>query len=154
MGGNDAFIVLKDANLEWAVDCAYRSRILNAGQACNGAKRFIITAPVYDRFKEMLIEKIKKNTVIGDPMDRSVNLGPLVTERQLEILQYQIGQALGEGGGRHLYGDFDLKKNRPNLEAGNYSDVHVLEGINPDSNIYTEEFFGPVFNLFKVGDSK
>lgn len=88
MGGNDAFIVLKDANLEWAVDCAYRSRILNAGQACNSAKRFIITAPVYDQFKEMLIEKIKKNTVIGDPMDRSVNVGPLVTERQLEILQH------------------------------------------------------------------
>jgi succinate-semialdehyde dehydrogenase/glutarate-semialdehyde dehydrogenase len=86
MGGNDAFVVLKDANLPAAVEAAYRSRMSNSGQACNAAKRFIITAPVYDKFKDMLLEKIKLTTVIGNPMDRNTNLGPLVTENQLSRL--------------------------------------------------------------------
>jgi len=56
---------------------AYTSRMGNSGQACINAKRFIITAPVYDEFKDRLIEKIRSTTVIGDPMDPKVNLGPL-----------------------------------------------------------------------------
>jgi succinate-semialdehyde dehydrogenase/glutarate-semialdehyde dehydrogenase len=80
MGGNDAFVVLKDANLPAAVEAAYRSRMSNSGQACNAAKRFIITAPVYDKFKDLLIDKIRQTTVIGDPLDRKTNLGPMVTE--------------------------------------------------------------------------
>ena len=87
MGGNDPFVVLKDANLPLAVEAAYKSRMSNGGQMCNSAKRFIITAPVYNQFKEMLLDKIKNTTVIGDPMDRSVNLGPLVSENQYHLLQ-------------------------------------------------------------------
>ena len=82
LGGNDPFVVLKDANMERAVNAAYTSRMGNSGQACINAKRFIITAPVYDEFKERLVEKIKKTTVIGDPLDPAVNLGPLALERQ------------------------------------------------------------------------
>ena len=81
LGGSDPFVVLKDANLEKAVDAAYASRMGNSGQACINAKRLIITSPVYDEFRDRLIEKIKKTTVIGDPMDHAVNLGPLALER-------------------------------------------------------------------------
>ena len=88
LGGNDPFVVLKDADLERAVECAYISRMANSGQACINAKRFIITSPVYDEFKERLVEKIKKTTVIGDPMDPEVNLGPLALERQKTKLLY------------------------------------------------------------------
>lgn len=87
MSGNDAFVVLKDANIEAAVNAAVKSRMMNNGQACKAAKRFIITEAVYDKFKDMLIEKIKKTIVIGDPMDRNVNLGPLVSGQRLEKLQ-------------------------------------------------------------------
>lgn len=93
LGGNDPFIVLKDANLERAVDAAYASRMGNSGQACINAKRFIITSPVYDKFRDMLVEKIKRSTKIGDPMDRSVNLGPLALARQKEKLMEQIKNA-------------------------------------------------------------
>jgi len=81
LGGNDPFVVLKDADMSKAVDAAYASRMANNAQACINAKRFIISASVYDEFKERLIEKIKETTVIGDPMDRKVNLGPLVTRK-------------------------------------------------------------------------
>ena len=87
LGGNDPFVVLKDANLELAVDAAYTSRMINSAQACNNAKRFICTAPVYDEFRERLIEKIKSTAVIGDPMDRATNIGPLASLKQKDILQ-------------------------------------------------------------------
>ena len=79
LGGNDPFIVLKDADMKKAVDAAFTSRMLNNGQACLNAKRFIITSVVYDEFRERLIEKIKRSTVMGDPMDRRTNLGPLAS---------------------------------------------------------------------------
>ena len=79
--------------MERAVDAAYISRMVNSGQACINAKRFIITAPVYDEFKERLIEKIKSTTVIGDPMDRETNLGPLALMKQKETLLAQLEKA-------------------------------------------------------------
>ena len=97
LGGNDPFVVLKDADMEKAVDAAYTSRMVNSAQACNNAKRFIVTAPVYDEFRDRLVEKIKSSTVIGDPMDRKTNLGPLASQRQKEILQEQCGRAVTEG---------------------------------------------------------
>ena len=69
LGGSDPFVVLKDADMERAVDAAYASRMANNGQACINAKRFIITAPVYDEFRDRLVEKIKSTVVIGDPMN-------------------------------------------------------------------------------------
>lgn len=82
LGGSDPFVVLRDADLAKAVDAAYVSKMTNAGQVCRSAKRFIVCSSVYDDFKERLIEKIRSTTVMGDPMDRSVNLGPLVTQIQ------------------------------------------------------------------------
>jgi len=86
LGGSDPFVVMKDANMERAVDAAWTSRTSNTGQACINAKRFIITAPVYDEFKERLLEKIKSTAVIGDPMDPLTNIGPLASQKQKELL--------------------------------------------------------------------
>jgi succinate-semialdehyde dehydrogenase/glutarate-semialdehyde dehydrogenase len=102
----------------------------------------------------MLVEKIRKSIVIGDPMDRNVNLGPLVTEGALDKLNKQIQKAIKEGGAKHVYGDLDIRATRPELAEGNYTDAIILEGMDHDSHIYKEEFFGPVFNLFKVANSK
>lgn len=81
LGGSDPFVVLKDANLDRAIDAAYASRMGNSGQACINAKRFIITAPVYDEFRDRLIDKIQRTVKIGDPMDPDTNLGPLALKR-------------------------------------------------------------------------
>lgn len=154
LGGNDPFIVLKDADLEKAVDAAYTSRMVNSAQACNNAKRFIISAVVYDEFKDRLIEKIKSTTVIGDPMDRTTNLGPLATMKQKEILQEQCARAVSEGDAEIVYGSPKFRMDDPELKNGAYFAPVVIEDMNTDSNIYNEEFFGPVFNLFKVDSSK
>ena len=79
LGGSDPFVVLKEADLEQAVNVAYTSRMGNTGQVCCSAKRFIITAPVYDEFRDRLVDKIMSTAVIGDPTDPTVNVGPLAT---------------------------------------------------------------------------
>jgi acyl-CoA reductase-like NAD-dependent aldehyde dehydrogenase len=126
LGGNDAFVVLKDANLEAAVEAAYTSRMMCAGQMCNAAKRFILEAPIYDKFKDMLIAKIKSSTVIGDPMNPNVNLGPMAGEAHLEKIKNQVERAVNEGGADHIYGDYDIRTTRPELADGNYTDVLVF----------------------------
>ena len=154
LGGSDPFVVLKDANLERAVDVAYTSRMGNTGQVCTSAKRFIITAPVYDEFRDRLIEKIKSTVNIGDPMDPAVNCGPLAMDRQKDTLLRQLNMATTEGQAKISLGNLGFSMSDPSLKNGNFVDVMLLEGMNSNSKAYKEELFGPVFNLFKVNSSK
>ena len=108
---------------------------------------------MYDEFRDRLVEKVKTTTVIGDPMDPKVNLGPLALERQAVLIKDQVRRAISEGGATLIHGEIDLKMEDPELAAGNYVDAMVLEGMNPESEIYKEELFGPVFNLFRVHSS-
>lgn len=87
LGGSDPFIVLEDTDLDFAIAKAYASRMVNNGQACINAKRFIIQDTIYDQFRDGLVEKIKASTKIGDPMDKSVTLGPLASAVQAERLR-------------------------------------------------------------------
>ena len=155
LGGNDPFVVLKDADMEKAVDAAYASRMVCNAQACINAKRFIVTSMVYDEFRDRLVEKIKSSTVMGDPMDPKVNLGPLVSHKQKQILQDQVERALTEGDAELIYGSHkDIEMKDSELENGSFFSPVVLEDMNTDSEIYNEEMFGPVFNLFRVDSSK
>lgn len=154
LGGSDPFIVLKDADMERAVETAYLSRMSNSGQACINAKRFIITAPVYDEFRDRLIEKIKSTTKIGDPSDPETNLGPLALKRQKTKLMEQLKMAVAEGGAHIVHGNQNYRMEDPELVNGNFVDTFVLEDMDTDSKAYREEFFGPVFNLYKVDSSK
>ena len=156
LGGSDPFVVLKDADLERAVEAAYASRMGNTGQACINAKRFIVASPVYDEFRDRLVEKIRSTAVIGDPMEHATNVGPLAMARAKENLLRQLAMATSEGGARVTHGDlgFDIGATNPELKDGNYVEPIVLEGMSPESNAYHEELFGPVFNLFKVGTSE
>ena len=79
-------MLIKLFDLERAVDAAFKSRIANTGQVCIAAKRFIITAPVYDEFRDRLIEKIHSSVKIGDPMDPANNVGPLALKQQKTLL--------------------------------------------------------------------
>ena len=77
LGGSDPFLVFNDADLELAIDKAIAGRLHTNGQACNNSKRFLVNDKVYDHFKEMLVEKIRKYVRIGDPMDPQTTIGPL-----------------------------------------------------------------------------
>lgn len=89
LGGNDAFIVLDDADLDLAVAGAIKSRSINSGQSCNGAKRFIVTEKVAEPFTIKLIEAAAELKV-GDPLDETTNVGPLARKDLMEKVKSRL----------------------------------------------------------------
>ena len=143
LGGSDPFIVLESANLEEAVATAVKARMLNNGQSCIAAKRFIVAETISDRFEAALLEKFQALT-IGDPMDKDTDIGPLATESIRSELHQQV-QSAADLGAKVLTGG-ELISDR----AGNYYPPTILSDIPVDSATAQEEFFGPVALLFRV----
>ena len=144
LGGSDPFIVLDDANIEKAVAQAVWSRMLNDGQQCTAAKRFIVSEKVADRFLAGFTETLKKLQP-GDPMAQETTLPPLSSESQAKTLESQIDLAVSHGarvllGGRRI--------DRP----GAFLEPTILTDVRPDSPAYREEFFGPVALFFRAKD--
>ena len=142
LGGSDAFIVLEDADLDRTVPWAVWGRMVNAGQTCSAAKRFIVLESIADkflaRFKHAL-EALKP----GDPMDESTTHGPLCSEAALLQLLAQVDAAVAAGatllmGGKRIQ--------RP----GSSMQTTILCDIRPDNPAFREEFFGPVVSFFRV----
>ena len=144
LGGSDPFIVLGSADLETAVTTAVKARMLNNGQSCIAAKRFIVVEEIADRFGQKLVEKFAALKV-GDPTQLDTDLGPLATPNILKDLDYQVSQAV-KNGAKVLMGGHKL--DRP----GNYYEATILTDIPPGSPAEKEEFFGPVALLFKVAN--
>lgn len=147
LGGSDPFIVLRSADLESAVSTAVKSRMLNNGQSCIAAKRFIVVESVADVFERRLVEQFEALRV-GDPMDSNTDLGPLATPEILTILERQVQMSLKQGA-RLLTGGHPLRENVP---GGNFYAPTILTDIPLESPAYREELFGPVAVLFRVAD--
>ena len=144
LGGNDAFIVLDDADLEKTIEWAVWAKMNNTGQCCVAAKRFIVVEKLAERF----LEKFKAALMEfkpGDPMDSATTLAPLSTESALLQLLNQVEQAIARGAGLVLGG------NRIERE-GSFMEPTILDNIKPDNPAYREEFFGPVALFFRVKD--
>ena len=139
LGGSDACIVLDDADLEQAVATGVLSRCINTGQSCIAAKRFIVQAPVFDRFSEMFVDAMAAKR-LGDPTDAETQLGPLAREDLRDQLADQVEAAM-QAGGRRLLGGTRL--DRP----GFYYPATVIA----DAPI-EEEWFGPAAALLSVAD--
>jgi succinate-semialdehyde dehydrogenase / glutarate-semialdehyde dehydrogenase len=142
LGGSDPFIVMPSANIEKAAGTAVTARILNNGQSCISAKRFIVAEPVAEEFEHRFVKRMQALKV-GDPMDPATELGPLASADALEDLHAQVEAAIHSGarlltGGRRI--------DRP----GNFYEPTVLTNISKDSPAYGEELFGPVACLFRV----
>lgn len=145
LGGSDPFIVLESADLDVAVATAVKARMINNGQSCIAAKRFIVVEAIADAFEQKLVEKFDA-LQIGDPLQEQTDLGPLATPDILHDLDLQV-QTSVEKGARLLTGGQALT-NRP----GNFYTATILTDISPNSPAYHEEFFGPVALLFRVPD--
>ena len=145
LGGSDPFIVLDDSDIDLAVEKAYISRMVNNGQACINAKRFIIMDSVYDKFRDALIDKIS-TTKIGDAMDSAVNLGPLAIKHLTEKLVDQVNDSVNQGCKKTYEGPEPISGD----PRGNFFKPVVLENIPTNSRAYCEELFGPVFSLYRV----
>ena len=139
LGGSDAFIVLEDADVTKAAEVAVRSRMLNAGQACNVAKRFIAVKPVANDFLHEIEQKIK-GLVQGDPLEGATDLGPLARIDLAENLGQQLDRSI-TGGAQALI-------------HGSQHDCHVspslLTGVKPGQPAFDEETFGPLAAVIEV----
>ncbi|MEA5577616.1 NAD-dependent succinate-semialdehyde dehydrogenase [Anabaena sp. UHCC 0451] len=145
LGGSDPFIVLESADLELAVSTAVTARMLNNGQSCIAAKRFILAETIADQFEKMLLAKFQ-TLKIGDPFADDTDIGPLATPGILQDLDQQVKIAV-KSGARVLTGGNALK-DRP----GNFYPPTIIIDIPLDHPIAKEEFFGPVALLFRVAN--
>jgi succinate-semialdehyde dehydrogenase/glutarate-semialdehyde dehydrogenase len=144
LGGSDPFIVMPSADLTAAIETAVKARVVNSGQSCIAAKRFIVAEAVADAFERGFTAKMGALKV-GDPLDPATEVGPLATKSVLTDLDDQVRRSVAAGA-RVLTGGQPL--DRP----GNYYAPTVLTDIRPGSPAYTEELFGPVAALFRVRD--
>ncbi|MGB5960232.1 MAG: NAD-dependent succinate-semialdehyde dehydrogenase [Coleofasciculaceae cyanobacterium] len=145
LGGSDPFIILKSADLEQATVAAVTARMLNNGQSCIAAKRFIVEDSIADQFEQGFVEKFQMLKV-GDPMDENIDVGPLATPSILQELD-QLVQTCIEKGCKVLTGGQALS-DRP----GNFYAPTILTDFPAGTPADQEEFFGPVALLFRVPD--
>ncbi|ANN48173.1 succinate-semialdehyde dehydrogenase [Levilactobacillus brevis] len=146
LGGSDAFIVLADADIDEAVNLAWRVRLYNAGQVCTSSKRFIVADSLYDQFVAALKEKFQA-MVPGDPMDDQTTLAPMNSKRAKEKLQDQVDRSIA-GGATVAYG------NEPIDLPGQFFQPTILTDIQPDNPLFYEEMFGPVAQVYRVADDQ
>ena len=153
LGGSDPFVVLPSADLEAAVEAAVTARLMNNGQSCIAAKRFILVGDIADEFEQKLAKRFSAQQV-GNPLEAEVEIGPLATAGILEELDAQVQACLRQGARALVGGDvFGLKeKLSDDLQGGNFYPPTVLVSIPPGTPADKEEFFGPVALVFRVGD--
>lgn len=151
LGGSDPFIVLESADVELAALTAAKARMINNGQSCVAAKRFIVAESVADEFTEKFITHLQ-HWKIGDPFDVTTQLGPLATEKILFELDQQVQTAV-EHGAKVLLGGSSLKNSESlpeSIRSGHFYPPTVLARITPHNPVFTQEFFGPVALVFTV----
>jgi len=146
LGGSDAFIILEDADLDKTVEWAVVGRMNNNGQCCVASKRFIAVESVADEFLEKFKNRLS-NLVVGDPMDKLTELGPLSSELAAVQLEDQVKRSVAAGakvvlGGKRL--------DRP----GAFMAPTILTDIKPGNPAYHEELFGPVASFYRVMDEQ
>ena len=146
MGGKNPLVVLDDADLERAVMCAIDGAFYGTGQRCTASSRIIVTEGIHDRFVEALAERARSLRV-GDALDPETQIGPVVSEQQLEQNLQYVTIAKDEGG-KVLTGGETLSLD----QRGYYMAPTVITDTAPDQRINCEEVFGPVASTVRVRD--
>ena len=144
LGGNDAFIILADADWDELKQVVPQARLYNAGQVCTSSKRFIVMDSMYDQFLEIL-QTAFSQVKMGDPMDEATTLAPLSSKEAKEKLQSQVDAAIA-GGAQVYYG------NQPVDLPGQFFQPTILTDIAHDNPIFDQELFGPVASVYRVHD--
>jgi len=140
LGGADAFIILKDADIEKAAKVAVQARMLNNGQSCIAAKRFIIDKSVLSSFISLINSELDL-LKIGNPLENGIQVGPLARADLREEIHSQVEQTIEQGatllrGGKFIEGD------------GYFYEPTIISNLKPGMKLYYEESFGPVFSIF------
>nr|WP_321228209.1 NAD-dependent succinate-semialdehyde dehydrogenase [uncultured Psychroserpens sp.] len=143
LGGNNACIILEDANLEKHMDTIVKSRMQNTGQSCIAAKRFIVVESIYDQFLESFTTKVK-DLKSGDPSNKETNVGVLARKDLADTLEKQVEKSIKKGANVH----FGNKKEQT------YYQPTILTNVKPGMPVFDEETFGPVASIIKVKDKQ
>jgi len=144
LGGSDPYLVLEDADLEAAAETCVASRLINSGQSCIAAKRFIVVEKVRPRFEELFVARMKAARV-GDPLDEATEVGPLARHDLRDDLHRQVTQSVQRGARLLLGGSVPPGK-------GAFYPPTVLTGVGKGMPAFDEELFGPVAAIVGVPD--
>ena len=144
LGGSDPFIVLEDADLAKAVSTAVQARMINAGQSCIAAKRFIVVEKLLNDFENQMVAKMKA-LKSGNPIDEQTDVGPLARPDLVQELDHQVKQSLKKGAKLLLGGQAEER-------AGNFYQPTVITNVQKGMPVYEEETFGPVAAIIPVRD--
>ncbi len=142
LGGSDPYVILEEADIENAALLCVTSRLLNAGQSCIGAKRFIVADKIYDSFEAEFV-RLMSNSTFGDPFNPGTTIGPLARPDLRDELHLQVEKSR-ELGAKVLIGGYIPEGN------GAFYPPTVLVNVTPGMPAYHEELFGPVAVLFRV----
>jgi succinate-semialdehyde dehydrogenase/glutarate-semialdehyde dehydrogenase len=145
LGGSDPYVILADADLEHAVERCVASRLVNSGQSCIAAKRFIVEAHVHDRFVEAFIAAMGTKRA-ADPLDPAADLGPLAQARTRERLQSQVERSVAAGARCVLGGEVPST-------PGFFYPPTVLTDVAPGMPAFDEEVFGPVAAILSAANA-
>ena len=143
LGGNNAFIVLKDADLNLTVQMAVKARMLNAGQSCIAAKRFIVVDSIYDDFLHAFTEALKELNY-GNPEDEATDYGPMARADLAEVLQNQMLKSIAEGAKLVLGGK----------QEATMHEISLLTEVKPGMPAFDEETFGPLVAVIRAKDEQ
>jgi succinate-semialdehyde dehydrogenase / glutarate-semialdehyde dehydrogenase len=143
LGGSDPYLILEDADIDRAVSICVASRLINSGQSCINAKRFIIPRSLVARIEERFVVEMKAR-VVGDPLDTGTQVGPLARADLRTALHQQVTDSVARGA-RCLLGGHYAED-----EPGFFYPPTVLAGVQPGMPAYHEELFGPVAALISV----
>ena len=146
LGGSDAYVVLADADLEKAAETCANSRLINSGQSCIAAKRFVVEEPVLEEFTRLFKEQMSKK-VMGNPLDMGTDIGPQARADLRDELHGQVLQSIEKGAICILGGE---------IPEGNHAfyPATILTNVLPGMTGYDEELFGPVASIISAKDEK
>jgi succinate-semialdehyde dehydrogenase/glutarate-semialdehyde dehydrogenase len=145
LGGSDPFIVMPSADVDAAAAMAVKARVVNTGQSCIAAKRFIVQEAVYDRFVDRMVSGMR-SLVVGDPMDEATQIGPLATQKIRDELHDQVTRSIAAGA-KVLVGG------KPRDGAGWFFEPTIMVDASPDAPVLAEETFGPVAVVVRARDA-
>jgi succinate-semialdehyde dehydrogenase/glutarate-semialdehyde dehydrogenase len=144
LGGSDPYVILGDADLEATVNTCVYSRLINAGQSCIAAKRFIVVESIKEEFEQLYIQKMQA-VKMGDPMDETVVVGPQARHDLRDELHLQVEKSIKKGAKCLLGGEIPAGK-------GAFYPPTILTNVKKGMPAYDEELFGPVAAIIPVKD--
>ena len=146
LGGNDAYLVLEDADLKLAAQKSIASRMINTGQSCIGAKRIIVVASVYERFLKLVKSELKKYK-LGDPRKKETHLGPMARFDLRDEVHQQVTESIAKGAKLEIGGKIPKRK-------GAFYPATLLSQVRKGIPAYDDEIFGPVACIIKVANTE